>query len=339
MQNSNNPFTDLKLDLPEKKEQKPKDIKKTWQKTEKLKKQKEALQSEDNLEFAEENDLFLTQMAKVKVEDKFKHKYVKKDHNSTSDPNNELFEMSDIFNSVQNFNSAQKLNKKNNKSIKENVNFKQDVLKVKQNKTDSPHESEINDEKKEINEFLKAVVDVKNLHKKGREVIQEVVLPPIISPKITNPMQDFMEGKLEFAIHSTDQYVEGHVLGLDLMTLAKLQSRQYSPEAHIDLHGLNSMQAYNNLISFFRNSYHRGIRTVLIVTGKGKNSFNGTPILRSKVQEWFTKEPFKRVVLAFCSAKIEDGGAGALYVLIRKRKKDHGKIQWDICPTDPDFFL
>ena len=123
------------------------------------------------------------------------------------------------------------------------------------------------------------------------------------------------------------------------MTVGKLQSRQYSPEAHIDLHGLNAEQAYHNLIAFFRNSYQRGLRTVLVVTGKGKNSINGMPILRNKVQEWFTKDPFRRVIIAFCTAKQEDGGTGALYVLIRKQKKNYGKVYWDLTPTDSDFFL
>ncbi len=187
--------------------------------------------------------------------------------------------------------------------------------------------------------FFDAMSDVKNLQGKGREIVPEKPKPNLAPVEVGNPLQDIIAGKLEFAVHNTDQYVEGHVVGLDLMTLGKLQARQYSPEAHIDLHGLNAEQSYNNLVAFFRNSYHRGLRTVLVVTGKGKNSFNGTPILRTKVQEWFTKDPFKRVVLAFCSAKEEDGGAGALYVLIRKRKKEYGKIQWDMSPTDPDLFL
>lgn len=187
--------------------------------------------------------------------------------------------------------------------------------------------------------FFKAVADVKSLDGKGRAVNpcpKEVNLTP---PPVSNPLQDFMDGKLEFALNATEEYVEGHILGIDLLTVGKLQNRQYSPEAHIDLHGLNAEQAYHNLIAFFRNSYQRGLRTVLVVTGKGKNSINGMPVLRTKVQEWFTKEPFRRVVIAFCTAKQEDGGSGALYVLIRKQKKTNGKVYWDLTPTDSDFFL
>ena len=61
-------------------------------------------------------------------------------------------------------------------------------------------------------------------------------------------------------------------------------------------------------------------------------------MLRFRVQQWLTQDPFKRVVLAFCTAKQEDGGAGAFYVLIRRRKKSYGKIRWDVMPSDPDLY-
>lgn len=188
-------------------------------------------------------------------------------------------------------------------------------------------------------DFLKAMQDVKSLDGKGRAVVPCTKEKNLTPPPVSNPLQDFMDGKLEFALNATEDYVEGHILGIDLMTVGKLQNRQYSPEAHIDLHGLNAEQAYHNLVAFFKNSYQRGLRTVLVVTGKGKNSVNGMPVLRTKVQEWFTKDPFRRVVIAFCTAKQEDGGTGALYVLIRKQKKNNGKVYWDLTPTDSDFFL
>lgn len=190
----------------------------------------------------------------------------------------------------------------------------------------------------ELNAFYAATADVKVLSNKNRILEPQTPQVTYVPPPV-NPLQDFLDAKTEFALHSTDEYVEAHVVGLDLMTVAKLQNRQYSPEAHIDLHGLNTEQAYQNLIAFFRTSYQRGHRMVLVVTGKGNNSINNTPILRTKVQEWFIKLPFKRAILAFCTAKQEDGGAGALYVLIRKQQKSYGEIMWEATPTDPDFFL
>lgn len=187
-------------------------------------------------------------------------------------------------------------------------------------------------------DFFSAIKGTVPLNGKGRDVPVEPEPPviPVTDPR--HPLQDFMEGKVEFSVASTAEYAEGHVVGLDLMIVSQLQARQFSPEAHIDLHGLNCEQAFQNLVGFFRNAYYKGVRTVLIVTGRGLNSLNGVPVLRFRVQQWLTQDPFKRVVLAFCTAKQEDGGAGAFYVLIRRRKKSYGKIRWDVMPSDPDLY-
>ena len=81
-------------------------------------------------------------------------------------------------------------------------------------------------------------------------------------------------------------------------------------------------------------SYTMGKRHLLLVTGRGKNSPDGRGILRDEVQTWLTREPLRRVVLAFVTAQPRDGGAGALYVLLRKFKKSLGKVQWDRLPKD-----
>ena len=187
-------------------------------------------------------------------------------------------------------------------------------------------------------DFFTAIKGTVPLNGSGRDVPVEPETPiiPVTDPR--HPLQDFMEGKVEFSVASTDEYAEGHVVGLDLMIVSQLQARQFSPEAHIDLHGLNCEQAFQNLVGFFRSSYYKGVRTALVVTGRGLNSLNGVPVLRLRVQQWFTQDPFKRVVLAFCTARQEDGGAGAFYVLLRRYKKSSGKIRWDVMPSDPDLY-
>jgi DNA-nicking Smr family endonuclease len=186
-------------------------------------------------------------------------------------------------------------------------------------------------------DFFQAMAGVSPLAGRGREVPSEPEAAPAPRSAPGNPLQDIVDGKLAFALSGSDEYAEGHVVGLDMLTVGKLQARQYSPESHIDLHGLNSWQAFQNMVHFFRAAYIKGERTVLVVTGRGRNSPNGVPVLRFKVQEWLTQEPLRRVVLAFCTAKQEDGGLGALYVLLRKHRKNSGKIRWDAIPADPDF--
>ena len=189
----------------------------------------------------------------------------------------------------------------------------------------------------ELAQFMMAVKGATPLHVRGRDVPLEAKGELPLPGRQTNPMQDAMEGPLEFAVCCRDEYAEGHVLGLDPMLLEQLKARQFSPEAHIDLHGLNADQAYWNLLGFFRGAYFKGLRVAVVVTGRGLNSPSGIPVLKMHVQQWMTQEPLKRVVLAFCSARQEDGGTGAFYVLLRKRKKSAGKISWDKTPPDAGF--
>lgn len=186
-----------------------------------------------------------------------------------------------------------------------------------------------------MDDFAKAMAGVTPISKSGREVALEKPEKPLVWQQ-GNALQDFLDGKLEFALTFTDEYMEGFVVGLDPIMMQKLRQGSFSPEAHIDLHGLNTQQAFETLRGFFKGSWYRGLRCVIVVCGRGKNSPDGIGILREKLQLWLTQEPFKRVVLAFCTAQVHDGGAGAVYVLMRKFKKK-GRIAWERMPADEDL--
>ena len=66
--------------------------------------------------------------------------------------------------------------------------------------------------------------------------------------------------------------------------------RRLSPEAHLDLHGLNAQQAFETLRGFMRGSWYKGLRTILVVPGRGKNSPDGVGVLRGKLQSWLTQD-------------------------------------------------
>lgn len=184
--------------------------------------------------------------------------------------------------------------------------------------------------------FMQAVKEVTPLQGRGRDVVPvpEAGPPP---PNGQISLQDFMDGKLEFALSFTEEYLEGYVVGLDQMTINKLRAGSFSPEAHLDLHGLNAVQAFEALRGFLRGSWYKGLRTVLVVPGRGRNSPDGVGILREKLQNWLTQDPFKRVVLAFCTAQPHDGGPGSVYVLLRKYKKK-GHVYWERTPADSDLY-
>jgi len=142
-------------------------------------------------------------------------------------------------------------------------------------------------------------------------------------------MERFLKGKIEFEIEFTDEYIQGNVKGLDPRIFRRLKAGSYSPEAHLDLHGMTSDTAYLALVEFIRENYFAGKRCLLVIPGRGKNSPLGRGILREHMKEWITRDPLKRVVLAFSTAQPRHGGAGAVYILLRKYKKSRGKVFWE----------
>ena len=190
--------------------------------------------------------------------------------------------------------------------------------------------------------FLDAMNGVAPLKRSGRQVTPEGETDPTREPydsdtETVKQLRELVDGKIEFQLEFSEEYIEGRVSGLDTRILAKLKTGRLSPEGHLDLHGQNAPQAYANLIQFMKDSYLAGRRCVLLIPGRGKNSPEGYGVLRDRVKTWLTQDPFKRVVLAFCTALARHGGAGALYVLLRQHKKTQGKILWDRTPMDDDL--
>lgn len=183
--------------------------------------------------------------------------------------------------------------------------------------------------------FLSGMKGVEPLGGKGRDVVPESHKNTAPAQEVVD-LQDIIDGKMEFALSLTNEYMEGFVVGLDEVIMNKLRAGAYSPEAYLDLHGLNAVQAFQTMLNFFRSSWYKGLRTVLLVPGRGNNSANGVGVLRDKVQAWLTQEPFKRIVLAFCTAQRSDGGLGSVYVLLRKYRKK-GRVYWERMPMDPDL--
>jgi DNA-nicking Smr family endonuclease len=181
------------------------------------------------------------------------------------------------------------------------------------------------------NLFSRAMRGVVPIARKGREIVPAAPAQPTPAPAPggSASLRDLLEGRPEFSLICSDEYMEGSVIGTDPAVLGRLRAGRFSSEAHLDLHGQNARQALVSLSWFIRSAYLNGLRTVIVVTGRGKNSPNGMGVLRPLLSEWLGKEPFKRVVLAFCTARPADGGPGAVYVLLRKQKKKRGKIIWD----------
>lgn len=195
---------------------------------------------------------------------------------------------------------------------------------------EAPQQSEPDDEET----FFNAMQGVRQLEEQGKGRKVPTKAPPrktisMAKEEETNGLREFMAGNIDFELEYTDEYMHGFVTGLDSKVFYQLKAGSLSHQAHLDLHGLNSEQAMDNLLFFIRECYLQNKRCLLIITGRGKNSPGGRGILRQELQTWLIKDPLRRIVLAFCTAQAKDGGAGAVYVLLRKQKKQKGKVKWD----------
>ena len=92
----------------------------------------------------------------------------------------------------------------------------------------------------------------------------------------------------------------------------------------LDLHGMTQAEAHQALRGFLRHSQARGARLVIVVTGKGGASDEDgrTPgergVLRRLAPQWLREPDLRSVVLGFEEAGRAHGGAGALYVRLRR---------------------
>jgi DNA-nicking Smr family endonuclease len=94
----------------------------------------------------------------------------------------------------------------------------------------------------------------------------------------------------------------------------RLRRGEWAIQAHVDLHGLRRDEAREALAAFLRDAVRRGLRCVRVVHGKGHGSPGRQPVLKAKVRAWLVQ---KQEVIAFTQARGDEGGHGALVVLLR----------------------
>ena len=117
--------------------------------------------------------------------------------------------------------------------------------------------------------------------------------------------------------------------GLDGRRRTKLRRGSLEPEARLDLHGFTETAAHHALTHFVHQAMARGLRLVLIVTGKGGSAArdsakDGDPfirrrgVLRQLTPRWLKEPGLAQFVAEMTPAHRRHGGEGALYVYLRK---------------------
>jgi DNA-nicking Smr family endonuclease len=116
--------------------------------------------------------------------------------------------------------------------------------------------------------------------------------------------------------------------GLDKASAERLKRGRYPIEARVDLHGMRQDDAHRALGAFIASSARDALRCVLVITGKGMRRLDDDQtggageigILRNAVPRWLNEAPNRARILAFGAAQPRDGGGGALYVLLRRKR-------------------
>jgi len=172
--------------------------------------------------------------------------------------------------------------------------------------------------------FLQAVEGTRPLD--GRAKVQAAPPPPSVDDlpvfdedaEALAELAGLVDGSNRFDIWDGDEFVEGCAEGLDRRILQKLKRGEFAFRSHLDLHGMTKSDAKEAVDRFLLDRWEERHRCVLIVHGRGLNSKDQVPVLKEALTGWLQRGKVGRRVLAFCTARPHDGGAGAMYVLMRR---------------------
>lgn len=131
-------------------------------------------------------------------------------------------------------------------------------------------------------------------------------------------LRNLVEGKERFEVEDDGRRIEGRRVDLPIESLRKLRRGLVPVDARMDLHGLGAGEARSKLELFLRDRRVAGERCVLVIHGKGEHSPRAQPVLRGEIGAWLSQGAASEHVAAFATAASDDGGEGAVYVLIRR---------------------
>ena len=168
-----------------------------------------------------------------------------------------------------------------------------------------------------------ALSGVRPLNGTSRVPVERQTNRAIVSEddEVVAQLSDLVSGQAPFDITETEEYVEGMRVGLDPRLLTQLRRGEFAMQSHIDLHGMIQPAAHQALTDFILESVRKGLRSVLVVHGRGLGSPGGRSVLKHSASSWLSHGAIGGHVLAFVTARAHDGGAGAMYVLLRREKQ------------------
>jgi DNA-nicking Smr family endonuclease len=105
----------------------------------------------------------------------------------------------------------------------------------------------------------------------------------------------------------------------------RLATGQAAPDRTIDLHGHTAAGAHAVLDHALGDAIRSGARVVLLITGRPAQDNPRMPptrrgVIRASVEDWLNAGPHASRIAAIRKAHPRHGGAGALYLILRKER-------------------
>jgi DNA-nicking Smr family endonuclease len=168
--------------------------------------------------------------------------------------------------------------------------------------------------------FYSAMDGVQQITHRGEAPVPNPRLPEIIdeNAEALAQLSELVAGDGEFTISDSEEFIEGASPGTDRNLMRSLRRGDFALQGRLDLHGMTQAQAKEAVDRFLSDSRRTGKRCVLIVHGRGLNSPDQIPVLKQQLKAWLSQKRLGSMVLAFATARPQDGGAGAVYVLLRR---------------------
>lgn len=135
---------------------------------------------------------------------------------------------------------------------------------------------------------------------------------------VSERLRELVEGGGRFEVNDDGKRVEGRRTDVPPDLMRRLRRGLLPVDARIDLHGMSAAEARGQLELFLRTMRARGQRCVLVVHGKGVHSPRGIGVLRGEIAAWLSQSSMSAQVAGFATAHEDDGGEGAVYVLLRR---------------------
>lgn len=172
--------------------------------------------------------------------------------------------------------------------------------------------------------FAQAMQGVSGLEKVGGRVIPKKnatevdrYVPVDEDLEVMAHLAELVGGQENICLSWHKDFVRGSNSKINPQLLQALEQGLFPIQDYIDLHGLGAEEALRQVEDFLQQSRAKGLRHVLIVHGKGKNSSGGESVLKETLSRSLCHKRFARWVLAFSNALSQDGGTGAMYVLLK----------------------